>query len=257
MLDLRPNRIFVLQCAAIALFALAHLAGLLALADAGPVAEKFFHQYLDLNSEGTPAAYYSALGFLATALVAGHLARHERARRAQRFWMVAALLLAFFSVDEAASIHEGFQVIGRLFLPQKGIFYFAWWAPYLAVLTPVVVALAPGLLGLPRRTRNMLILAATLFLTGALGLELLESRVVDAAVTAAAGGGEHARPTHTFALLAMVEECLEMLAVALTLRALLRHAAETAPDARIHVSGLGGRRSTASTPGLERTRATP
>lgn len=240
----------MLQCAAIVLFALAHLAGLFMLADAGPTAAKFFHQYLDIDSEGTPGAYYSALGFLATALVAGHMAHHESGRSQRRFWAVTAFLLGFLSIDEAASIHEGFQVLGNFIVPRTGIFYFSWWAPYLLALAPVLAVMTPGLLSLPKQTRNTLVISGAIFLTGAVGVELIEAAAYDQIVSMAPDNPALVPLTQRFKLLAMVEECLELLAVALVLRALLRHAAIAGPDARIRiVDDLAGQRSAVPAPG--------
>lgn len=235
MIVLRPTRLFALQCAIIVALALGHAAGMPLLASTNETVVKFFHQYLDLNAEGTPAAYFSALGFLATALVAWYLRREAKEGRERRFWTLTALLLAFFSLDEAASIHEGFVVVGRQFVPQEGIFYFTWWAPYLLLLAPVLLVLLPGLMRLPARTRRGLIAAGCLFLAGALGLELIESKVADQ-ITAAPGAAETLRLRFQFAWLTLVEECLEMVAVALALLTLLRHAAAFAPDAAIRVA---------------------
>lgn len=234
-LDLCAGRLFFWHCAAIAAFVAAHLAGLQLLAGRGPVSEKFFHQYLDLNSEGTAATYFSALGLLAAALVSAHLARRAPSKASRRFWLLAAALLLFFSVDEATSIHEGFTVIGKAVRPQEGVFYFAWWAPYLVALAPVAALMAPGLWRLESRTRVGLLLGTALFLAGALGLELVESGIAE---QIAAGVGTTA-PLETlerrFALLVAAEEALEMLGVAVALNVLLRHAAEVAPHATLRL----------------------
>lgn len=250
-MTLSPRRIFFWHCVVIVVLALGHLAGMPTLARPESVAEKFFHQYLDLNSEGTPASYFSALALLATALTACLVARGAATAPERRFWLMTALLLAFFSFDEAASIHEGFVVIGKAFLPQHGIFYFTWWVPYVLALTPVLAILAPGLLRIPAEVRNGLMLAGALFVTGALGLELVESRLADAAAAATAHTSQLLRLRYGFALLTLAEECLEMTAVAIALRTLLRHAARTAPDISLRIAIDPRRAGKARSPRLE------
>jgi len=241
-ITLQPDRIFLWQLGVIALLMLGHWIGLQGYLQGLIAHERFVSQYLDLNGEGTPAAYFSALSLLATALVAWFLSANADQKADRRFWGLTALLLAFFSLDEAVSVHEGFVVIGERFLPREGIFFFAWWAPYLLALAPLLAVLVPGLLRLAPSTRWSLVIGGALFVTGALGMELAESEIAARAVTHPPGSPYYEMLYRQIDWLVLAEECLEMVGVAIVLRGLLIHAGRHAPPAAVAVAPATRRR---------------
>lgn len=235
-ITVNPDRVFAWQLCVAAVLAFGHWVGLQDILHGLVAHERFVSQYLDLNGEGTPAAYFSALALLATALVAWFLAAHATAKADQRFWALAALLLAFFSLDEAVSVHEGFVVIGERVFPREGIFFFAWWAPYVLALSPMLAILLPGLFRLPPATRRALVLGGALFVTGALGMELAESEIAARAVAFPPGSASYDMLYRQIDWLVFVEECLEMVGVAVVLRGLLIHAGRYAPAMTLAVA---------------------
>jgi hypothetical protein len=102
------------------------------------------------------------------------LKKQEKDRDVFR-WAILAGWLLFMAIDEASSIHE--ELIGpmRNLLGNKslGIFYFAWVIPGIAVVCVFALFFLGFLRRLPARTRFLFILAATLFLGGVIGIEMV------------------------------------------------------------------------------------
>ena len=97
----------------------------------------------------------------------------------------------------------------------SGIFYWAWVLPALVLVGGFGLAMVPFLLSLPRRGAALFIASGALFVGGALGLEMASGYVITAR-------GEEAP---LVALLAICEETLEMLGLALFTGALCDHLA--------------------------------
>jgi hypothetical protein len=138
------------------------------------------------------------------------------AQRRERFrwhWLALAVIFALLSLDEQVSIHERAMWPMRKWLDPSGIFFFGWVIPAMAGLVVLGVAYFKFLLHLPRMQRAMFMLSATVYLGGALGMEMI--------------GGAHASrwgaegPTN--ALLTSIEEMLEIAGLILFVYALLDH----------------------------------
>ena len=240
MMKLEPQRIFLWQLLVIACLALGHVCATILLPNSPLFQHAEMRALLDLDSESGLGTWYSALAILACAAVAYILSRAEEAKSSRRFWGGAALLAAFLALDEAVGIHEHFTVIGKMLTSGDGIFRVSWWAPYLLALTPVLIAMAPGLLRLDTATRNRLVVAGVIYVAAAVGLEIIESSQYDAflhqhglligtdADWARVAPIIRADPVfmHDYSLLVLAEETLEMLGVALALRALAMRAAQ-------------------------------
>jgi hypothetical protein len=235
-----PQRILLCQLLAIACLGLGHACATVLYQHTELFQHTDIRTLLDLDAESGLGTWYSALSILACAITAYILSRHEEAKASRRFWGGAALLAAFLALDEAVGIHEHFTVIGKLLTSGDGIFRVSWWAPYLLALAPIVVAMAPGLLRLDAATRNRLVVAGGIYVAAAVGLEIIESSQYDAflhqhgLLQGADADWARVAPIikadavfmHDYSLLVLVEETLEMLGVALALRALAMHAAQ-------------------------------
>lgn len=126
-------------------------------------------------------------------------------------WAILSGGFLFMAFDELASAHERLIEPMRavLGIENAGIFYYAWVVPAFGLLLVIGVMYLRFLIALPARTRNLLILAATMFLGGAIGLELFEGVFVDNRLL-----------YNTFVTF---EECLEMGGVILLIWTLLRY----------------------------------
>jgi hypothetical protein len=157
----------------------------------------------DLDREANIPTYFAALLLLlcsALLLLIGGL-KAERKDPLRRYWQALGLIFLYLSVDEAATLHETFVTPLRTLFHTSGVLYFAWVIPYGIGGFILLVIFLRFLLHLPPTMRRLTILAGSVYVTGALGFELLAGYYVDRL------GGRDV----FYALLATGEESLEMI----------------------------------------------
>jgi hypothetical protein len=165
---------------------------------------------LSLSYEANLPTWLSSSLLLACAVAAGAIAAARPAWH--RHWWAIGALAAWMSIDEAVELHEhlgGFFDIG-------GVLYFDWVIPASGIVVALVIAFWPFVRALPAATRTRLVIAAAIYIGGALVMELplgwwTEQRGND-------GFG--------YALIDWIEETLEMIGVTLALVALVAHRQE-------------------------------
>lgn len=169
----------------------------------------------DLNGERNLPSLFSAGALF---LVAGACALCAKAapREVRNFWKVTALVFLFLAIDEAAAIHEKIDVLNREYVHLDGTLKRAWIIPYGIGAFVFAVLTFPLLARLPANTRHGLVVAGGLFVTGALGFEILERIAVEHA-------GIWISKGLITSLCVLCEEFLEMFAIALALRTCLLH----------------------------------
>lgn len=174
-----------------------------------------FVRLFDLNGEANIPAWFSAMGLLTASLLLALIASATRttAGRYVRHWWGLALVFAYVSLDEAASIHELSGEPLRLALELDGWFRYAWVVPASVLVMIGLVVYFPFLLRLPRKTCYAMLIAAALYLGGAVGLELVEGR----------HDSLYGIETLTLQFLVLAEEVMEMLGVAVFVCTLLAY----------------------------------
>lgn len=141
----------------------------------------------------------------------------SRRRASKPDWVPWAVLCAGFFVmalDEAAAVHERLvdPLRGLLGDGPYGVFYYAWVVPAIGLVVLLGVYFIPFLARLPRETRAQFLIAATLFVGGAVGIELAGGAFAEWRGTGNLG----------YALIVNVEEGLEMAGSVVFIHALLR-----------------------------------
>lgn len=185
---------------------------------------------LDAGWEESVPTYYSSVLLLAAAFLLGLIARARRmaGEPFARHWLALAVIFVALSTDEVVCFHEGLTVPVRNALHTGGALYYAWVVPAMGMLAALALVYSRFLLHLPRPVRRQFVLAAVIYVGGAVGLEL-------AGGVLAAYSGEH---TLAYGLLATAEEAFEMIGVVLFIRALLRYAGRDLSALRIQVAGV-------------------
>jgi hypothetical protein len=127
---------------------------------------------LDLNHEANIPSWYSANLLLLGAVVAGLVGAAARGLQG-RGWKGIALVMAFFSLDEIAGIHERF-VLPENYIGQFGPVRNITWVFVGVVVTGALVALfLRTVLTSPPRIRRAVLVAGAIYAGGALGMEAL------------------------------------------------------------------------------------
>jgi len=166
-----------------------------------------------VDGEGNIPAYFSSLLHLFSALLISFIAfgaRHKGNARWMK-WAGMSLVFLLLSIDEASSIHELLTYPVREFLGTGGILYFAWVVPAIIMLAVLAWLYWPFLRSLPKETFRGFMIAAFVFLSGAIGMEFIGGWLVE----------DRGADTLEFWLATEVEEFLEMTGAVIFIRTLL------------------------------------
>ncbi|MGB7159478.1 MAG: hypothetical protein WBD40_15530, partial [Tepidisphaeraceae bacterium] len=184
-----------------------------------------------LSAEGTIPAFFSAAALLASAALLWVNARAaaQDGRPFVRHWRWLAIVFLYLSIDEAVSIHElAIDPMRRLLGDTAhGVLHFAWVVPGMAVVLAMGLTYLRFLLHLPRRVRIGVAVAGVMYVGGALGMEMLGGYVAERTGT----------ETIPYALIALVEEFMEMMGVVLFIDALLAHLGTCTGELRVALAG--------------------
>ena len=203
-----------------------------------------FRWLASLDMEQNPQTWYQSLSIAwcaALLLVCGAVAR-RRGERFWRYWFSFAALFAFMSLDEMSGLHERVSEPLRRAVSGHGALYFAWVLAWGAVLLLVAATHLRWFLALPGATRARFAVAGVVYVTGAVGFEMLEGRM-------------YSRSTDThqlpYEMLVVCEESLEMLGIFAFSRGLMLHL-DGADPVDVRLAGDGAERGPPDAPGPRR-----
>jgi hypothetical protein len=212
-LSLSIRRIAALLFTLVALLAGAHLL---------TVALRFYigHDYalgfvpaFVMDSEGNVPAFFSSLLLLTSALLCFYIYRTHEPGRFRRHWLLLGMVFVFLSADELVRLHEKLIYPMSLVLDTTIDLYYIWAIPYGIAALCFAAAYLPFLRHLPRRAGALMVLAGALYVSGAIGMEIVGG-------TYFYNNGVRDVP-HELAVTA--EESLEMLGVCVFILSLLSY----------------------------------
>lgn len=188
---------------------------------------KGFVPLFNLDAEGNIPTYFSVLLMLFAALLLAVIAVFYRKQKIPHVSKWAILSFGFLSMafDEAFQVHERLISPFRTLLGDNnlGVFYFAWVIPGIALVIVFGLFFLRFLMHLPSRTRRRFLIAATLYIGGTIGFELIGGRYVEL----------HGARNWMYIMIATVEESLEMVGLIVFIWALLEYCAESFKEVRI------------------------
>lgn len=169
---------------------------------------------LNVNLESNLPTYFSALVLMADAFLLALIAYGRKSLGEVHWrWMCLSFVFVFISFDEMFQIHEQFRAPMEALFNTTGVFYFAWFIPYIAIMIVLGIAYYKFMMRLPKRILRLFIISAVIFVSGAVGMEAV--------------GGMHAEvhgeETLTYAWMYSFEEFLEMTGGVIFLYALLSY----------------------------------
>lgn len=173
-----------------------------------------------VDQERNIPTYFSVLLILLAALLLAVIAILNNKQRLfhRSKWAILSAGFLLMAFDEAFEFHERLNIpVGRLFGDGSfGVFYFPWVIPGIALVFVLGLYFLRFLLDLPTKTRLRFLLAAALYLGGAIGVELI--------------GSHHAElygyENWAYSLIVTLEESLEMAGLLVFIWALLRYCAD-------------------------------
>ena len=172
------------------------------------------HTMFRFDGEANLYAWISSTFLAATALLAYfEHKRHKHLGTGQATgWAVLAGGFLYLSADEAAMLHEKFEAPMDHLFNFTGFLGLAWVLVAATALIIVAVVLRPFLMRLAARQRLSYLLAGLLFVSGALGLEMV----------GAGAQSLYGENSAQFKAAMMLEEVFELLGVSIFLTLLLR-----------------------------------
>jgi len=177
---------------------------------------KVFSVDYELNA---PAFFSTLILLFASVLLAviTYLKQKQRDRYVWH-WAVLSFGFLFMAYDEMASAHEKLVEPMRSVLGENdlGVFYFAWVVPGIVLVIILGFFFLRFWWKLPPKTRTWFFIAATLYLGGAIGMELFDGNYA----------ATHGKANLTYNLLSTFEEALEVSGVIVFIYGLLRYIAE-------------------------------
>ncbi|MFO7544179.1 MAG: hypothetical protein R6W77_01635 [Trueperaceae bacterium] len=186
-------------------------------------------EIFDVDDDTSVPTYLAAALLTATAAtvwLTGHEAR-SRSDRWTPYWFGLTALFLLAGIDEVAAMHEMLSSIVRDFLDTGDVamLRWPWFIPVGAAMAVVFVVYLRFMLALPAFTRTHFFTGATMFVAGAIGMELL-------------GGAfyvEYGMESRRYFAAAMTEETLEFAGTWVMLRGFLHHAAGLPADVGVRL----------------------
>lgn len=184
---------------------------------------RLFH----VDREANIPSVLSALALLFCSILLATIARVKKLAGNRYFshWTALSILFGLLSLDELVSIHEIADLPLRSAINTSGFIYFAWVIPGAIFVVACGLACLRLLATLPAKTLRLFLLAATLFLGGALGVEMVGGYVTQ----------NWGQSNLLYATAATLEELLEMLGVVVFIYALLSYLKSQVKDVRLRV----------------------
>ena len=172
--------------------------------------------------------------FSATLLAIIAVFKKRRGDVFSMYWTVLAIVFLFLSVDEASSIHElaTLPILKRF--DSHGLLYYPWVIPGIIFVTIMAAFYRKFVFQLPEKTRRLMLIAATLYLGGAIGIELI-------------GGWHHKTygdDNLTYSFITTAEELLEMAGIIVFIHALLHYMITTIGEVRFSFGSIAMEMST-------------
>jgi len=176
--------------------------------------DKFdFVQMVDLDQEANLPTLFSSAILLISAFLFYLLSKvpDEQKKGNARFWLGLGMVFTFLAFDESATIHETLGDLTEKFVDHSGYLYYPW------VISYTVLVLILGFLyfrffwKMEKKLFWSFMGAAALFLSGAVGFELLGAKEASL----------HGADTVTYCIYYTIEESLEMFGVIYLINILL------------------------------------
>lgn len=183
------------------------------------------HQYLRgfihgfyFDNEANFPSLYSAVAILFCAAILWRIGSTpiESSRKRSLYWKSLSVVFTFLALDEFIGIHEYLfypaQEILKKLPVQSDYFHFAWFIPYGIAVIILAIFFLRFFITLPARLKILFTLSGLLFMSGAVGMEMIGGKY-----WAEQGWAiDHSDPVDlNYALIVTFEELFEMLGIAL------------------------------------------
>jgi len=211
------------------------VAGLVVLTAAGVAAEYWRNilgskslliDFFSLTEEKNFPTFWSSFLLLACSFVLAAISATKTgvAGDFKRHWTILSAIFCYLAVDEFVEIHEWLTAIPSL-ADRHGYLYYGWVIPAGFLVAAFALSYLKFLFHLPLSTRIKVAWAGVVFVSGALGVELILGAWTET----------HDEDNFIWCMIGAVEEAMEIMGSSLFLYALLEYLGRIAPDLRIAI----------------------
>jgi hypothetical protein len=184
-----------------------------------------FNLQLECNTPTLISSYHLLYAAFTLAIIA--LLKNKKRDPFRKHWVFLAAIFFMLAIDEGASYHEWlFDPLENLAFAQ-GVFEHTWVLGATPLLLLFAIVYFKFFLHLPRRTKTGILIAAALFVGGALGMEIVESLLIGAL-------GE----MQTFSIFETAEEIMELTGVVVLIYTLLNYLSDNFQEICIHFAQI-------------------
>lgn len=139
----------------------------------------FFRKFNFDEEKNAPNIFSGLLHIIAAFLLFRNGMIKLRTPKMNQLWFSLSVLFLFVGLDEILRIHEMLNSYLRTIYDTSGIFHYIWVIPYgIGVIIIGLLSIKP-LLKLPKKTFRLFMLAAFVFLFGAVGIEMFTGWYID------------------------------------------------------------------------------
>ena len=215
-LNLSPQKILKILSIAIACLILLSFLEKIAINGLNSLATtEFTTRFFGLDEEANFPSLYSTVTLFFCSFLLAIITSIKKSVKSRyvKFWQALSLIFLFLAIDENCSIHEILIPLIRIVFKTRDFFYFPWVIPAFILLIIFLITFREFILNLPAKIRNLFLLAGGIYVTGALGMELISGYLAD----------NSGLETTSYWLAASIEEFLEMFGILIFIYGLLSY----------------------------------
>jgi len=189
-------------------------------------------QLFFLDAEQNMPTFFSSLILLFASLLLAVITILEKNRKTFNvsYWALLSFGFLFMAIDEFVCLHEKLELPMRKLLGGSnfGFFHFAWVIPGIALVFVLALFLFRFWWRLPAKTRLTFFIAASIYLAGCLGFEMIGGYCDEL----------YGQQNLTYVMLTTIEESLEMTGVIVFIWGLLKYIADNYKEVRLRLDGV-------------------
>lgn len=188
--------------------------------------DRYLVTLFNLDLEWNIPTWYSSITLLFSSILLSVIASVKKTDKRSYFhWRLLSIIFLLLAMDEAIQFHEQTITPLRTLFNLRGIFYYSWVIPGIALLLIFVLVFLKFLANLPKKIRLLFIVSGALYVGGAIGMELI--------------GGYYAysytRENIIYSILTNLEEIFEMTGILIFIYMLLSYIALDLKGLRIGI----------------------
>lgn len=221
-----PRKILKILIVLVAILAATSIAGQIYLYNGGD--DRYLVSFFDLDKEWNLPTWYASSSLLFCSLLLTIISFGIKKNNSRFFyqWLFLSIIFLFLALDEAVQFHEQTITPLRNLLQAGGIFYYTWVIPAAILLFVFLFFYFKFVFHLSKKNRFLFIVAGSLYLGGALGMELASGLYTET----------YGKDNLIHSFLINIEEILELVGILVFIYGLLSILSTELKDLRIRVS---------------------